>query len=189
MTRERQGRAGSASRDEAGVRERLAELEERVAELGNACVVMERVHGTLDHAGVLAAIQDVVINVIGSEELAVYEVAQGGRSLRPVQSFGVERRDLRSLALGEGPIGRAVSERQIWTVLDGGPPPEDRELTAVAPLCAGERVAGAVAIWRMLEHKPIFAAAERTVLELLSRHGGTALHLTSLRSGRCAEAA
>ena len=189
MTRERQGRAGSAGREEGAVRVRLAELEQRVAELGNACVVMERVHGALDHAEVLAAIQDVVINVIGSEELAVYELAEGGRSLHPVQSFGVERRGLRALALGEGPIGRAAAERRIWTVLDGGPPSEDRELTAVAPLCAGERVAGAVAIWRMLEHKPIFAAAERAVLELLSRHGGTALHLTAPRPDRCAEAA
>ncbi|GEJ58397.1 GAF domain-containing protein [Anaeromyxobacter diazotrophicus] len=185
MTTERGRRAEGVGREEEALRERLAGLEQQVVELGNACVVMERVHGALDRGAVLLAIQDVVINVIGSEELAIFEVADGGRLLRPVQSFGVEPREL---AVGAGPVGRAASERRAWTILDGAPPEEEPRLTAVAPLSAGPHLTGVVAIWRMLAHKPVFGEADRAVLELLSRHGGAALHLTSPHAGRRAAA-
>ncbi len=174
------------------VRERLAELErehrrlcdeyatleERISELGSLCVLMERLHGTLEHQEVLAGIQDVVINVIGSEELAIFEPSGDGRWLVPTQSFGVEQRHLGRVARGEGPIGRAA-EGERWVVGDGAPPPGFPDLTACVPLAAGDRLAGVLVIWRMLAHKPVFGAADQNVLEHLSRHAATALLLTS----------
>ncbi len=157
-----------------------AALEREVAELGSLCVVMERVHGALDHAEVLAAVQDVVINVIGSEEMAVFE--PDGEWLRPVQSFGVEAHRLEAVAPGFGPIGRAAARRKGWIVGDGPPPPDGPDLTACVPLVAGDRLAGVLVIWRMLAHKPVFGDSDRRALEILCRHAATALHLTS--SGR-----
>ncbi len=184
------------------LRERLASfereravLEQQIVELGNLHVVMERLHGALDRREVLAALQDVVINVIGSEELAIFEPSEDGRELRPVQTFGVETRRLCPLALGAGPIGRAAAERKAWIVGDGPPPAEFPDLTACVPLQAGGRVAGVLAIWRMLGHKPILGDADRNVLELVARHAATALHLTSSerrrepRGGRAAPGA
>jgi hypothetical protein len=156
-----------------------AALEGRIGELGNLCVLMERLHGTLDHREVLAGVQDVVINVIGSEELAIFEPSDDGRWLVPTQSFGVENRRLGRVAWGEGPIGRAAAEGKGWVVGDGAAPPESPDLTACVPLPAGEHVAGVLAIWKMLAHKPVFGEADRNVLEHLARHAATALHLTS----------
>lgn len=186
---DRTASSGASAPGERALRERVASLEQQVAELGNACVVMERLHGALDRAGVLAAIEDVVINVIGSEELAIFELVDGGRALRPVRCFGVDAAALGSVPWGAGAVGRAAAERRIWAVPDRPAPDADRALTAVAPLCAGPSLGGVVAIWRMLPHKAAFGPADRAVLELLSRHAGVALHLTAPGAPSSARAA
>jgi GAF domain-containing protein len=180
VERLRQGLA-SCQREPDCARNGLSAMEQQAAELGNLYVVMERLHGTLEHGEVLAAVQDVVINVIGSEELAVFEPSEDGRELRPVQSFGVEARRLGPIRVGAGPIGRAAADSKAWVIGDGPPPPELPDLTACVPLQAGGRVVGVLAIWRMLRHKPVLGAADRSVLELVARHAATALYLTSLR--------
>jgi hypothetical protein len=178
----------SLEREHRRVCEDYAALEEQVAELGNRSIVMERVHGTLDHREVLEAIQDCVINVIGSEELAVFELSGDGRALEPVQTFGVDGRRLAPVAVGTGPIGRAAAG-EGWVIGDGPAPLEYPDLTACVPLEAGEQIVGALAIWRMLGHKPVFGPVDRGVLELLARQAGVALHLTSpLRAPQEAQA-
>ncbi len=180
VERLRQGLA-SCQREYDCARNGFSALEQQAAELGNLYVVMERLHGTLEYGEVLAAVQDVVINVIGSEELAVFEPSEDGRELRPVQSFGVEARRLGLQQVGVGPIGRAAADGKAWVVGDGPPPPEFPDLTACVPLQAGGCVVGVLAIWRMLRHKKVLGAADRNVLELVARHAATALYLTSLR--------
>ncbi len=180
VERLRQGLA-SCQREHDCARNGFSALEQQAAELGNLYVVMERLHGALEYGEVLAAVQDVVINVIGSEELAIFEPSEDGRELFPVQSFGVEARQLGPLQVGVGPVGRAAADGKAWVIGDGPPPPEFPDLTACVPLQAGGRVVGVLAIWRMLRHKPAFGAADRNVLELLARHAATALYLTSLR--------
>jgi hypothetical protein len=168
--------------------ERHSALEREVAELWSQCVVMERVHGAIEHHEVLAAVQDVVINVIGSEELALYEPSPDGRWLRPVQCFGVESRDLGPVAVGSGPVGRAAADRVAWIAGVAPPPGEAPDLTACVPLLLGDRLMGVLAIWRMLAHKPTLGPADRGALDLLARHAATALFLTGQRDrgGSCA---
>lgn len=174
-------RLAHLEREHCRVRDDYASLEQRIADLGNQCVVMERLHGTLEHREVLVGIQDVVINVIGSEELAIFEPSEDGLWLTPTQSFGVEDKRLGRVAWGEGPVGRAAAEGKGWVVGDGAAPPEFPDLTACVPLPIGEQVSGVLAIWRMLPHKPVFGDVDRNVLELLARHAATALRLTSSR--------
>ena len=171
----------SSQREHACACDGFPALEQQTAELGNLYVVMERLHGALEYGEVLAAVQDVVINVIGSEELAIFEPSEDGRELLPVQSFGVEARRLGPLPVGAGPIGRAAADGKAWVIGDGPPPPEFPDLTACVPLQAGGRLMGVLAIWRMLGHKPVLCAADRNVLELVARHAATALYLTSSR--------
>ncbi|HET6438721.1 MAG TPA: GAF domain-containing protein [Anaeromyxobacter sp.] len=145
-------------------------------------VALERLHGALDRAEVLRAIQDVVINLVGSEELAVFEPGEGRDLLFAVQSFGVDRARLAPVRLGEGPVGRAAAEGRAWVAGDERPPGDPR-LTACVPLLAEGRLMAVLAIWRLLEHKPGLSPADRRVLQLLGRHAGSALYLTSGRRG------
>lgn len=182
----------NAERDR--LRERLAEIEgenqricddyvsvqEKSTTLAQLFVVLDRIHGALSRAEMLAALQEVVINVVGSEELAVFE--RRGDVLALCQSFGVDRHRLHDVRLGEGAIGRAGASGRLYVAGREAPPaPGEEDLTAVIPLRAGEEVAGVLAIFRLLGHKPGLSEDDETLFQLLSTHVGLALRLRGER--------
>ena len=189
-------RPDPASNDSASLRQRLAaaeaerrkaqlamiDLEEKLSDAINLCVALDRLHSSLDHAEVLRAIQDVVINIVGSEELAVFEPGAGG-ALVAAQSFGVPAARLAPVTPGHGPIGRAAADGVAWVIGDAAPA-GDPDLTAVVPLVAEERVVGVLAIWKLLPQKPELRPSDRQVLALLGPHAGRALFLTAERKRR-----
>jgi len=167
------------ARAERGRRTALVErgrLEQQLMMMGNLCVAMQRLQGCLTHGQVLEALQDNVINVYGSEELAIYERVAAGAELRVTQSFGLGPDRLGPVPVGRGPVGRAA-EGHGWIVGDDGTRTEDQDLTAAVPLEAAGSVVGVLAVWRLLPHKPAVEDTDRHVLELLGRAGGAALYL------------
>ncbi len=156
--------------------EEYVQVEEKSSELAQLFVALDRLHGGLSRGDVLAALQEIVINLVGTEEFAVFE-ARGDR-LVVVHSFGVDPEPLREIALGAGAIGRAAATGALYVAGRGGTPaPEDRDLSACIPLKVGERVHGAIAIFRLLGHKPTLGESDQAVFDLLSTHAGLALHL------------
>ena len=53
--------------------ERYAEIEKQNADLANLYVASYRLHSTLDRQEVVSVIEEIIINLIGSEELAIFE--------------------------------------------------------------------------------------------------------------------
>jgi hypothetical protein len=172
------------------LRERLAEIEaenqricdeyvaveERSSEMAQQLVALERLHGGLTRAETITALQEIVINVIGTEELAVFEVRDDALAL--VHSFGIDPGPLRAVAIGAGAIGGAARSGAIFVAGRGGETaPAERDLTAAIPLRVGDRVQGVIAIFRLLGHKPGLGDSDHAVFDLLAAHAGLALHL------------
>jgi hypothetical protein len=169
----------SAAEDQRCRAERAAmRLEATLDEAVKQCVTLERLCGTVDHREVLRAIQDVVVNLVGSEELAVFEVTDDGGDLEVTLSTGVSDGRLLPIRLGQGPLGKAAAEGRSWFRGDGTPP-GDPDLHAWVPLSVEGRVVAALAVWRLLSHKPELHESDRRVLRLLGSHAGNALYLTS----------
>jgi hypothetical protein len=182
-----------ANAERERLRARLAELEvenqrmcddyvavqEKSTDLAQLYVALERIHGGLSRADTLAALQEIVINVVGSEELAIFE-RQGDR-LALVQSFGIDPEPWREVAPA-GALATAVAGKLYVAGREGSPAPGDEDLTACIPLRVGDRVAGVVAIFRLLGHKPVLGETDQAVFELLASHAGLALHLREDRS-------
>ncbi len=174
------------------LRARLAELEaenqrisddyvavqEKSTDLAQLYVALERLHGGVTRADTLAAIQEIVVNLVGSEELAVFERRNGALSL--VHAFGVAPRTLDALPLAEGAVGRAATGVR-YLATGGEAAPGEEDLTAAIPLRAGDSVAGVLAIFRLLGHKPVLEEADHAVFDLLSTHAGLALWLRDPR--------
>jgi hypothetical protein len=155
-------------------------VQEQSTELAQLFVALERIHGGVSRAETLAALQEIVINVLGSEELAIFE--RRGDTLVLTHSFGVDASALREIPLGRGAIGRSAASGHLYVAgRDGEPSPGDEDLTAAIPLRAGEEIAGVLAIFRLLGHKPGLDAEDEALFQLLSRHAGLALRL---RDGR-----
>ncbi len=181
------------SREEDRLREKLQEIErehrricdeyvvveERNTDLASLFVALSRLHGTLDRTEVLAAIQEIVTNIVGSEELAVYELAPGSNQLDLAWSFGLDGSRRSSIRLGEGVIGRVAAEGEPFVAWDRACA-EEPALTACIPLKVGDRVTGALAIYHLLGHKAVLGSLDRQIFDLLGTHAGTALYFTAL---------
>ena len=149
---------------------------EQTTDVARRYVALERLHGGLDRDHTLAAIHEVVVNLVGSEEYGMYE--RRGDRLELVHSFGLDRERWPSFEVGKGAVGRAARTGAIYVAGREGPPaPEDADLSAVVPLRAGDRVLGVLAIFRLLGHKPVLDEQDQAVFDLLAVHAGIALHL------------
>jgi hypothetical protein len=154
-------------------------VQEKSTGLAQLYAALERIHGGLSRSETLAAVQEIVINVIGSEELAIFE--RQGERLALVQSFGIDPGPWREPIAPSGAIARAARGELYVAGREGPPEPGDEDLTACIPLRVGDRVAGVVAIFRLLGHKPVLGDADHAVFDLLTAHAGVALHLREAR--------
>jgi hypothetical protein len=177
QTEQLQQRLAELLRDHQRARETCAREEEQLTELCGLFVALERLHGTVERAEVLAALQEIVINLVGCEELALYAPAAVGGELRAELSFGV---DASRLGLGAGSAARAVAGGRSFFAGDGPALPDGAGITACVPLRAGGVLVGVLVLWSLLRHKPGLSDRDRRLLDVLSTHAATALHLTRL---------
>jgi len=168
------GRLSELEAEHRRVCDEFVVAEEQAGQLVQLHAALQQIHGAADREALLQVVQEVIINVIGSEELAIFEL-QGGE-LRLARAFGVDPGPLQRVGLGQGPLGRAARGGKL---LLAGRDPElgDDRLSACVPLTAGDRLVGLVAVFRLLGHKPILGPGDQEVLELLGPHAGQALRL------------
>jgi hypothetical protein len=154
-------------------------VQEQSSELAQLYVSLERLHGGLSREETLQAIQEIIINVVGSEEFAVFERVEDRLSL--IHHFGVDPVPLRELKLGDGVIGRTAQRGKLFVAGRDGPvDAADADVSAAIPLLVGEDVWGVLTVFRLLGHKPNLGESDQVVFELIRSHAGIAL---SLRPG------
>lgn len=177
--------------DEGGrLSERYLEVEEQNANLANLYVASYRLHGTLDRDDVLEAIREIVANLVGSEQLAIYSARPEAGALELVTSVGVDPAPPATIAIGGGLIGASARDGKTYLFESSGDPdrlPHERDLTACVVLKLDGVVTGVLAIFRLLPQKSSFGALDRELFELLATHAATALFCTELAGGATAQ--
>lgn len=170
-------------RENHGFSSRFTELEQRNNDLANLYVATYRLHSTLDREEVLQAIQEIVINLIGSEEFGIYELAPGATELVRVSSFGLPADAFPRVAVGEGWIGRSAASGGAYFA--GSAPEEERgpgeeNLSACIPLRLDGRVAGLIAVFRLLPQKGgRFAPIDTELFDLLAAQAAPAVYCST----------
>lgn len=179
---ELQARLSEVENDSRSFADEYLQLEKRNSNLVNLYVASYGLHGTLDRDAVLRNIREIVVNLIGSEELVVLEVDDG--NLRAVDSFGVDEEAWAGLRPDDGLIGRVVAGGEPW--IEGRSDDSERtaaeeHLTACIPLRVAGRVFGAVVIFRLLPQKSSgLVDLDYELLDLLAAQAGTALFCSTL---------
>ncbi len=153
--------------------------------LANLYVAGYSLHGTLDRASLLQSIQEIVANLIGSEEMALFELSPLSGRLRLATSNGIDPRSFDSVDPTQGLIGRVVRSGEPY--LAGrdsaqGARPEEADLTACIPLLLEGQVMGALAIFRLLSHKPHLEPLDTELFDLLTSQAAVALYCTTLHA-------
>lgn len=169
------------------------DLEAQNANLANLYVASYQLHGTLSREQVFGIIQEIVANLVGCEEVAIFEADAAGAALTLVASSGIDREPYATIARGQGVIGRSLETQDIWVVgdrvEDGGLLPREAALSACIPLKLDERVSGAIALFRLLPQKSGIGGLDRELFELLATHAATALYCTALHARFAGKAA
>lgn len=135
---------------------------------------------TVDHDAVLQAIQEIVVNLIGSEEVAVYEMNADRSKMSLVASFGIDPDQFAEVTVGEGTIGSCAATGEVYVSPTNTPDAD--QLTACVPLRIEDKVIGAVAIFGLLPHKPELEEADRSLIDVLAVHGANSLYCAKLHA-------
>jgi hypothetical protein len=179
-------------RDELSVelekeRERNAEhhamIEEQNNNLANLYVASYGLHGTLATNDILCAIKEIVTNLVGSEELAIFELCEQDNELKLIDSIGVDTDALRTLSLDKGLIGHAMQTGKPC-VSNQEPDiealPHEEKLTACIPLMVSDVARGAIAIFGLLQQKTELADLDFELFDLLGSQAANALYTAQL---------
>jgi hypothetical protein len=160
------------------------QIETQSSNLSNLYVASYQLHATVEREAVLNTIQEIVVNLIGSEEVAVFEHNEVSGEFCIASSFGVNDSRLKRFKAGDGPMGVQLRNGEVFVNhhATGG----DDKLTACVPLKIGERVIGAILVFRLLEHKQGLQPVDHELFELLSIHASTALYCAKLHEASAA---
>lgn len=163
--------------------EEFSQLQTQANNLANLYVASYRLHGTLDRRQLIEATKEIVANLIGSEEMALFELDRARQELVLLDVNGIDSSSYRRLPLDRGVIGAAVRCGSP-VVVDAAAcrAVGEETLSAVIPLRQVDEVNGAIAIFRLLPQKSGFGDLDRELFDLLAAQAGMALHCTTLHA-------
>lgn len=146
-------------------------------------VTSYRLHETLDRFNVLTAIQEIVMDLLGSEQIAIFEVNSTNSALNLVASSGIDVSELHRIPIGVGLIGATalsgevyLASRELQPVALAG----EKNLSACIPLKFNDRVVGVIAIFQLFSQKETLGVTDEELFEVLSSHAATALYCSRL---------
>lgn len=163
---------------------RIRELSDQNTSLVQLTVASQLLAAALERDDVLAAIEEVVVNMIGSEEMAIFDLDSDGESLTVARLRGLEPSSPR-LTLATGALRHTMlTGKTLVASARRGALERDGGLTAAVPLKIDRQVTGVVAIFRLLEQKPGLDPTDHELFDVLSRQAAMALYSTAFRSLR-----
>jgi GAF domain-containing protein len=162
------------------------EIEQQNSDLASLYVASYRLHETIERSEVIAVIEEIVVNMIGSEELAIFELDRDTGRFNLVDSLGINPEDLQRVRLNESRIEEAsealqevvkTGQRYVVNSIDGEVVDEESGLTACVPLALDGKVIGAIAVFRLLDQKHSrFSPLDFELFDLLATHAASALY-------------
>lgn len=167
---------------------RYVEIEEQNNNLANLYVASYQLHSTLDFREVIQIVQEIVINLVGSECFAILLLDEKTNELKTIAHEGSEMLpgiDKISIKLGEGILGKVARTGESYYINQelesAGDITVDKPLAAV-PLKIKEHVIGLIVIYRLLQQKDSFSAVDYELFSLLAAHAATAIFSSKLYS-------
>lgn len=160
--------------------ERYVTLERENMNLANLYVASYRLNEVTDTQGFLDVLQEIIVNLVGCEEHAVFEATEGGAGMKLVRSMGIDASRYEFIARGDGELGATLATGELFlrpgdvnnTVLPPG------TLSACVPLRLGSVVVGVIALFRLLPQKSQYEAHDRELFSLLGAHAARAWYCT-----------
>lgn len=166
----------AVERETRAFEEQVADVERQNANLASLYAAGHALHASLERDGVVGAIKEIVVNLVGSEEFAI--VAADER-LTPYALFGITPARLEGLSAHSGIIGRAASEERAL-VLPWAAPSDGTGIRVCVPLVAAGRTRAFVLIFGFLPQKAELLPLDHELFALVGTQAATALYAAEL---------
>jgi hypothetical protein len=184
-------RLASVEEESRNYTARYVEVEQQNTNLANLYVASYQLHGTLQRDRVLGAIKEIVINLIGSEELGIWEVDRELGALVLIDAFGIEQGPWAAVPLDSPSVISLVATTGELFVKDKSlvqPAGREESLTACIPLKLDDEVVAVIGFFSLLQQKSSLEPVDYELFDLLGSHGASALWCTRMAPAK-AEAA
>jgi len=168
------------------------EIERQNSDLASLYVASYRLHETIKRSEVIAVIEEIIVNMIGSEELAIFEMDNETGKLILVDSLGIDPDDLARVTLNESRIEEAAGvlqevvetgQRYVVEAGDGKALEQNSGLTVCVPLVLDDKVIGVIAVFRLLDQKESkLTSLDFELFDLLATHAAAALYCSERAS-------
>lgn len=165
---------GAIDRDYKRFEDQFHDVERQNANLATLYAAGHALHTNFSRDSVLAAIQEIVINLVGSEEFAIVAADE---QLTPLATFGMNHDKLRGLTRSSGIIGRAYAEARTLA-LPHGMPTDATRVRVCIPLVLADRVDGFVLIFGFLPQKDDISTLDHELFGLVGTQAAAALHVS-----------
>ncbi len=141
-------------------------------------VAQRRLQETTNREDALEAIRDIVTNLLGSEEIALFSVEKGRTTLSLHWSFGIDATRHRTLVASKHPVLQRVLEGESYLA---GPFESEQEsdvidaFSAFVPIRWGSQTVAVLAIRSLLPQKTSLDESDVQLLRFLSGEAGKTL--------------
>lgn len=173
----------AADRESKAFEEQAAFVEKQNSDLAALYAAMSALHSSLELRVVVSGIEEIVINLIGSEEFAI---VRADEALTPWSLFGLSPARLQGLSPHCGVLARAASDCRTL-VLPGSTPVDSSGVRVCVPLVADGLTRGFLLIFGFLLQKTELQALDHELFALVGSQAATALYSAELLTERRAQ--
>jgi hypothetical protein len=161
----------------------VATADQKAGDLEKLLLAARRLESCADRAAVLAALQDILVTVVGSDDFVVLALDDEGRTMWPILGVGTNGAACGPLLVSDGLVSAALETGrcQIAGPRGAGDLPRNEPLASV-PLMSWPHTVGALVLFRLVAHRTMLRSVDIELLEFLSSHAATALQIADLRS-------
>ena len=160
--------------------EQFHDVERQNSNLATLYAASHALHTSVGRDAVLGAIQEIVINLIGSEEFAI---VKANDELTPLATFGLGATRLNGLSRSSGIIGQAFAEGRPLA-LPRSMPTDITGVRVCIPLVQNEEVRGFVVIFSFLPQKDELNSLDHELFGLVGSQAAAALQVAGVIPGR-----
>jgi len=161
---------------------KYVEIEQENNMLANLYISSYQLHSSLDFNEVLRIIMEIIINLIGAEQFALFLLDEKTRILKAVASEGIDLEDMPSFTVGDTIVGNAVGTGESYYGEDTSAkePIDMAEPLVCIPMKIKERVIGAIAVYKLFQQKDCFTKLDYELFSMLAGHAATAIFSSKL---------
>jgi nitrate/nitrite-specific signal transduction histidine kinase len=170
----------AADRESKAFEEQVAQVEQQNSNLATLYAAVSGLHSSPSLRTVVSGIEEIVINLVGSEQFAIVRADEG---LTPWSLFGVTRAQLQGLSPRSGIMGRAATECRPL-IMPGSKAVDSSGVRVCVPLVVDGQARGFLLIFGFLSQKTEIQPLDHELFALVGSQAAVALYSAEILAER-----